>query len=141
MGEVMDKVADALGIEERRHELSRIDMKWYRNQRLAVAIEHENTFNKRSIMRTEFQKLLDAEASLRVLITYMPETQFRIEQEKPQQGFGEEIGKEIAKKLPLEKNAEFLLLLASYEWAKVPQEEKWIADVWKPEISHARRAV
>jgi hypothetical protein len=89
MGEVMDKVADALGIEERRHELSRIDMKWYRNQRLAVAIEHENTFNKRSIMRTEFQKLLDAEASLRVLITYMPATQFRTEQEKPQQGFGE----------------------------------------------------
>jgi len=123
MEQVLDKIAVKIGVD-RQEKRASPDYLWFKNDRLLVAIEHENDF-KEAILYSEIPSLLRTEADLRVLITYPSKTVL------PANEMALNIEEQLKKRLTPEKNGSFIFLTSPKEWAKDPSEEPWVYRLWE----------
>jgi hypothetical protein len=120
----LSELAKELGFNEERHEdVYKIDSTWKRaSDHASVAIEHEN--DPKAIFEKEVPNLLKTAAPLKVLITYVNDTDFP----------GEEMTSTLLKTLREEPafNHEFLLILGTWSM-KEPTD--WIGSLYRPEVA------
>lgn len=119
----LNDLAGKLGFKEiQREGIYAIDLTWEKPlDETSVVIEHENEV--KSIWENEVPNLLKAKAPLKVLITYVDDTEFP--------------GKEIANRLlnylkDANFDQEFLLILGSCSMAKPTD---WAGFLYKPEVT------
>lgn len=120
----LNELAKKLGFKETKREgIYAIDLTWEKpSEGISVVIEHEN--DVKSIWKNEVPNLLKAAAALKVLITYVDDTEFP--------------GKEIASRLlnhlkEANFNQEFLLILGSFSM-KEPTD--WAGYLYRPELTY-----
>jgi hypothetical protein len=120
----LSELAKELSFNEERHEdVYKIDSTWKRaSDHASVAIEHEN--DPKDIFEKEVPNLLKTAAPLKVLITYVEDTDFP----------GEEMTSTLLKTLREEPtfNHEFLLILGTWSM-KEPTD--WIGYLYQPETA------
>ncbi|MGA2972976.1 MAG: hypothetical protein ABSE39_10230 [Candidatus Bathyarchaeia archaeon] len=130
MGEVLNRVADELGYDIKR-ERGRVDFRLYKTDQ-SIAVEHEN--DCKGIFREELPKLLDTQADLRVLITYVSANEFS---KNNGENLAERVEKTVVEQISRHGDAEVLLLLNRYggrAWAKDPRSEPWICYRWRRQL-------
>ncbi len=120
MYEVFDIIANDLGFERISKELGHADLRWYKKDH-SYAIEHENDYE--GVLDEEVPKVLDRDANLKIVVTYVSERSPK-EEAKIVDGVTEQIEEQK------DKNFEFILLLGRRTWAKEPAREPWTAHVW-----------
>jgi hypothetical protein len=120
----LSELAKNLGFEQIQKEgIYAIDLTWEKpSEGISVVIEHENDI--KSIWKREVPNLLKTAAPLKVLITYVDDTEFP--------------GKEIAQRLfnclkDANFSREFLLILGS-DSMKEPSD--WVGFLYKPELTY-----
>ena len=120
----LSRLAKDLGFDEVKHEgVYKIDVDWKKSSdHDSVAIELEN--NPQDIFDKEVKNLLNTAAHLKVLITYVTDTEF------PGEKLASELLRHLSKELRFD--SEFLLVLGTWSM-KEPTD--WIAYLYRPEIT------
>jgi len=119
----LSELAKELGFDViKREGIYGIDLTWERaSDGISVAIEHEN--NVQTIWDNEVPNLLKAAAPLKVLITYVKDTEFP----------GRKIADKLLKVLREKNfNQDFLLILGTYSMSEPTD---WIGYLYRPELT------
>jgi hypothetical protein len=120
----LGKLAKDLGFNQEKHEdVYKIDFDWKRtSDHASVAIEHEN--DPKDLFKKEVPNLLNTAAHLKVLITYVSDTDFP----------GDDLANRLLERLKKEPafSHEFLLILGTWSM-KEPTD--WIAHLYQPEVT------
>jgi hypothetical protein len=120
----LTELAKNLGFDAiKREGIYAIDLTWEkRSEGISIVIEHEN--DEKTIWNSEVPNLLKAAAPLKVLITYVDDTEFP----------GKEIANKLLKVLKESNfNQEFLLILGA---SSMKEPTDWIGYSYHPELTY-----
>ena len=133
MYEVFNLVAIELQVDKKitkgTKELDRADIRWFKNNHSYI-IEHENDLE--GIFRSEVPKVLERDADIKVIVTYLPQRRFTTEETRIIESMTNQIEEHK------DKDFELLLLLARQDFAEEPALEPWTAHVWTKQFVRSR---
>jgi len=115
---------------EQEIERAKFDYVWFKRPSWkVVVVEHENEEDTAFESMGELDKLLLADADLRVLVTLVKR---RNGSENHKEERRRQVEKRLNQWLPANRNPELLLILGRYtDWAKSPKEEPWTIFLWR----------
>jgi hypothetical protein len=136
MRKVLIRTAQRTGFHRRPlRELSKIDFVFHTNgppkNRKVMAIEHENDAKDILIRNGEVDKLLNADADLRVLITLVRSKRDLLGRRR---SLARRMRRKIEKWVPANRNPEFLLIVGRYRFFDaeyLPKQEPWTMYRWR----------